>query len=287
MRGERWFFYPPREGDTPLNRNALRSILFCVLALAGLVWSTTLTGQEPGNVPETKAPAATQSAPAPPAASVTLSATTWDPKLDWPWLGKFRAADADLPAPVAGEGRVVFMGDSITQGWRIEGPGSYFPGKPYINRGISGQTTPQMLVRFRQDVIALQPKVVVILAGINDIAGNTGPETLEQIEDNLSSMAELAAANRIQVVMCSVMPAFDFPWRPGLAPAAKVLALNKWIKAYAAEKGHVYVDYHTPMKDERDGLPANLSHDGVHPTAAGYAVMAPLVEAGIEKALAK
>jgi lysophospholipase L1-like esterase len=144
-----------------------------------------------------------------------------------------------------------------------------------------------MLVRFRQDVIALQPKVVVILAGINDIAGNTGPETLEQIEDNLSSMAELAAANRIQVVMCSVMPAFDFPWRPGLAPAAKVLALNKWIKAYAAEKGHVYVDYHTPMKDERDGLPANLSHDGVHPTAAGYAVMAPLVEAGIEKALAK
>lgn len=268
-----------------MNRIPLSTAFLATAALAALLVPAPLSAQEPGNVPETKAPAATQVAPAPPAPPAVLSATTWDPKLDWPWLGRFWAADAALPAPSAGENRVVFMGDSITQGWRIEGPDGYFPGKPYINRGISGQTTPQMLVRFRQDVIALRPKVVVILAGINDIAGNTGPETLEQIEDNLSSMAELAAANRIRVVICSVMPAFDFPWRPGLAPAARVLALNKWIKAYASEKGHIYVDYHTPMKDERDGLPATLSHDGVHPTAAGYAVMAPLVEAGIEKAL--
>ena len=133
--------------------------------------------------------------------------------------------------------------------------------------------------------MSCKPKVVVILAGTNDIAGNTGPETLEQTEDNLASMAELAAANHIRVVLCSVLPAFDFPWKPGLTPAPKILAINAWIKAYAAEKGYVYVDYHTAMKDERDGLPANLSQDGVHPLPAGYAVMAPLVEAGIEKAL--
>jgi lysophospholipase L1-like esterase len=142
-----------------------------------------------------------------------------------------------------------------------------------------------MLLRFRQDVIALQPKVVVILAGINDVAGNTGPETLQQIEDNLTSMAELAAANHVRVVLCSVTPAFDFPWRPGLAPAAKVVTLNAWIKAYATANGHVYVDYHTAMKDERDGLPPALSNDGVHPLPSGYAIMTPLVEAGIEKAL--
>jgi lysophospholipase L1-like esterase len=203
-------------------------------------------------------------------------------KEDFPWLARFKAADLALAPPAAGEDRVVFMGDSITEGWKI---GESFPGKPYINRGISGQTTPQMVLRFRQDVIALKPKVVVILAGTNDIAGNTGPETLEQMEGNLASMAELAAANRIRVVLCSVLPAFDFPWRPGRTPAPKVLELNAWMKAYAAEKGHVYVDYHAAMKDQRDGLPATLSKDGVHPLTAGYAVMTPLVEAGIEKAL--
>jgi lysophospholipase L1-like esterase len=142
-----------------------------------------------------------------------------------------------------------------------------------------------MVLRFHQDVIDLQPKVVVILGGINDIAGNTGTETLEQIEDNLAAMAEMAAEHHIGVVLCSVLPAFDFPWRPGMTPAPKVLTLNTWIKQYAADHGYVYVDYHTAMKDERDGLPPNLSKDGVHPTPAGYAVMAPLVEAGIEKAL--
>jgi lysophospholipase L1-like esterase len=142
-----------------------------------------------------------------------------------------------------------------------------------------------MLVRFRQDVIALKPKAVVILAGINDIAGNTGPMTLEQTEDNLASMADLGTANHIRVVLCSVLPAFDFPWKPGQTPASKVLALNAWMKAYAADKGYVYVDFHTAMKDERNGLSAALSQDGVHPLPAGYAVMAPLVVAGIEKAL--
>jgi lysophospholipase L1-like esterase len=204
---------------------------------------------------------------------------------DFPWLARYKENDLKLAAPTSGENRVVFMGDSITEGWNISGEGNYFPGKPYINRGISGQTTPQMLGRFRQDVIKLQPKVVVILGGINDIAGNTGPMTLEQTEDNLASMAELAAANHIRVVLCSVLPAFDFPWHPGLVPAPKVLALNQWIKAYAAQHGHLYVDYHTAMKDSRDGLPATLSHDGVHPLPAGYAIMAPLVEVEIEKAL--
>jgi lysophospholipase L1-like esterase len=143
-----------------------------------------------------------------------------------------------------------------------------------------------MLVRFHQDVINLQPKVVVILAGINDIAGNTGPMTLEQTENNLASMAELAAAHGIKVVMCSITPAFDFPWRPGLEPAPKVIAVNTWMKAYAAEHGFIYVDYHSAMADERGGLPKTLSNDGVHPTKAGYVIMQPLVEAGIAKALA-
>jgi len=275
--------------------NVKRSAFFTVVALAALVSTTQVTAQEPASVPETKAPAPTQTAPpqnaapgltAPvPAPVAPPSATQYNPKMDWAWLARFKNSDSALSAPAPGENRVVFMGDSITQGWRIEGPNGYFPGKPYINRGISGQTTPQMLVRFRQDVIDLKPKAVVILAGINDIAGNTGPETLEEIEGNLASMAELAAADHIRVVLCSVMPAFDFPWSPGMNPAPKVLALNAWMKSYAAEKGHVYVDYHSAMKDERDGLPAALSHDGVHPLAAGYAVMAPLVEAGIEKAL--
>jgi len=206
-------------------------------------------------------------------------------KNDFGWLAKFKEADLALAAPAPGENRVVFMGDSITEGWHFTGADGFFPGKPYINRGISGQTTPQMLVRFRQDVIALKPKVVVILAGTNDIAGNTGPMTIEQTEDNLASMADLAAANHIRIVLCSVLPAFDYPWKRGLEPAPKILAINAWMKALANEKGYVYVDYHSAMKDEKDGLPLTLSLDGVHPLPAGYTVMKPLVEAGIEKAL--
>lgn len=207
--------------------------------------------------------------------------------VDFGGLERYKADDAALAPAAAGEKRVVFMGDSITDGWKISGPDGSFPGKPYVNRGISGQTTPQMLVRFRQDVIDLRPSVVVILAGTNDLAGNTGPMTLEKTEGNLASMADLATANGIQVVLCSILPAFDYPWSPGLEPAPKIATLNQWIRSYAAEKGYTYVDYHSAMKDDRGGLPMALSKDGVHPLPAGYAVMAPLVEAGIEQALKK
>ena len=186
--------------------------------------------------------------------------------------------------PEKGEKRVVFMGNSITAGW-IRARPEFFKGKPYINRGIGGQTTPQMLVRFRQDVIDLKPAVVVILAGINDIAGNTGPVTLVMIENNLASMAELAMAHGIKVVLSSVLPAYDFPWRPGMQPALKVIALNEWIKQYADDNGCIYLDYFSSMVDERNGLKPEFSRDEVHPTDAGYAVMEPLAEDAINKAL--
>jgi acyl-CoA thioesterase I len=210
--------------------------------------------------------------------------STHDQRLlvDFANLARFENADTTLPPPAAGENRVVFLGDSITQGWHLD---ESFPGKPYINRGISGQTSPQMLIRFRQDVIDLKPKVVIILAGTNDVAGNTGPMTEEQTENNLASMADLAAANGIRVVLCSILPAFDFAWHPGLEPAPKIMKLNEWIKSYAAQKGYPYVDYYAAMKDDRGGLPAALSKDGVHPLPGGYAVMAPLAEAAIERAL--
>ncbi|HKH90278.1 MAG TPA: SGNH/GDSL hydrolase family protein, partial [Gemmatimonadaceae bacterium] len=160
-----------------------------------------------------------------------------------------------------------------------------FPGKSYVGRGISGQTTPQMLVRFRQDVVALKPRVVVILAGINDIAGNTGPSTQAMIADNLMSMTEIAKANGIRVVLSSVLPAYDFPWRRGMEPAPKVVALNAWMKRYAEQAGVVYLDYQSKMADARGGLPAELAYDGVHPTEAGYRLMAPLAEAAIQQAL--
>ncbi len=202
-------------------------------------------------------------------------------KEDFPWLAKFAEANKALPAPAAGENRVVFMGDSITEGWHID---QSFPGKPYVNRGISGQTTPQMVLRFHQDVIALKPKAVVILAGTNDIAGNTGLETNEQIEDYLADMAELARANGIKVIFTSILPVFDYPWTPGLKPAPRILAINAWMKKYAAEHYDIYVDYHSAMKDERNGLPSTLADDGVHPNPAGYAIMVPLVQAAIDKA---
>jgi len=203
---------------------------------------------------------------------------------DWPNLQRYRQANDSLRPPAANERRVVFMGNSITDSWAKFFP-QMFPGKPYIGRGISGQTTPQMLVRFRQDVIALKPAVVVILAGTNDIAGNTGPSTLEMIEDNLMSMTELARANGIRVVLSSVLPVYDYPWKRGLEPAQKIVALNTWIKSYAALVGAVYLDYHSAMADERQGLRSDLTTDGVHPTEAGYRVMAPLVEKAIAQSL--
>lgn len=205
---------------------------------------------------------------------------------DWPDLKRFADDNAALAPPAEGEARVVFMGNSITIGWLHKMPG-FFEGKPYVNRGISGQTTPQMLLRFRQDVIALQPRVVVILAGTNDIAGNTGPMTLEQIRDNLVSMAQLARANGIEPVLCSVLPAYDYPWRPGLNPNLKIPALNAMIEAYAREQNMVYLDYFSAMADARNGLGPDLASDEVHPTLKGYQMMAPLAEKAIAQALEK
>jgi lysophospholipase L1-like esterase len=203
---------------------------------------------------------------------------------DWAALARYQSANAQLGPPKAGERRVVFMGNSITQGWAPLFD-SLFPGKPYVGRGISGQTTPQMLVRFRQDVIALKPQVVVILGGTNDIAGNTGPSTLEMIEDNLASMTELAKANGIRVVIVSVLPAADYPWKRGIEPAPKIIALNAWLKQYAASAGAVYLDLHSAMGDGRGGMRPELSGDGVHPNAVGYALMAKLTAPAIEQAL--
>ena len=213
---------------------------------------------------------------------------------DWPDLARYRDANARVAAPAKNEQRVVFMGDSITDAWVQPRFGAFFPGKPYIGRGISGQTTPQMLLRFRADVIALQPKVAVILAGTNDIAGNTGPITLEETEGNLASMAELARANGIRVVLSSVLPVSNYGRdRDGnpldmriKRPPEKILELNAWIKKFAAEKGHVYLDYLPATADDQGLLKKELSEDGLHPNAAGYAVMAPMAEKMIQAALA-
>ncbi len=204
---------------------------------------------------------------------------------DWPELQRYRDANARLPDAVPGQPRVVFFGDSITEGWGREGSAGFFPGKGWLNRGISGQTTAQMLVRFPQDVLALKPQVVVILAGTNDIAGNTGPSTQAMIEDNLHAMVDLARAHGIAVVLASVLPVSDYPWLPGTAPAPKVRALNTALKRYADAQQLVYLDYYTPMANAAGGLDPQLADDGVHPTAKGYAVMAPLAEAAVTRAL--
>ena len=205
---------------------------------------------------------------------------------DWANTARFKDDNAKIGLPASGEKRIVFMGNSITEGWINSCP-DFFAGKSYVNRGIGGQTTPQMLVRFRPDVINLKPAVVVILAGTNDIAGNTGPSTLEMIMDNLISMAELAKANQIKVVLSSVLPVFDYPWKSGLQPAEKIIALNAMIKTYAEKNGLVYLDYFSATVDERKGLKKELSGDGVHPNLAGYKIMEPLAEAAIQKALSK
>ena len=205
-------------------------------------------------------------------------------RTDWASLARYREANSQLGPPRPGEHRVIFYGNSITDVWARYFD-TMFPGKPYIGRGIGGQTTPQMLVRFRQDVIALRPAVVVILAGTNDIAGNTGPSTLAMIQDNLMSMVELAQANGIRIVLSSVLPAYDYPWRPGLEPAPKIVALNQWMHTYASTHDVVYLDYHSAMADERQGLRVGLSEDGVHPNEAGYRIMVPLVERAITQAL--
>ncbi len=219
-----------------------------------------------------------------PTAAAPLAAQDNRLRDDWASLARYREANGRLGSPRPGEQRVVFYGNSITDVW-AQYFDTMFPGKPYVGRGISGQTTPQMLVRFRQDVIALEPSAVVILAGTNDIAGNTGPSTQAMIEDNVISMVELARANGIRVVLSSVLPAFEYPWRPGLEPAPKIVALNSWMRHYASTHDVVYLDYHPVMADGRQGLRAEFSEDGVHPNQAGYRVMAPLVERAIAEAL--
>jgi lysophospholipase L1-like esterase len=206
---------------------------------------------------------------------------------DFGEMGRYRAANAALAAPAAGEKRVVFFGDSITDIWPLA---KSFPGKPYVGRGIGGQTTRQMLVRFRADVINLKPAAVVILAGTNDIAGNTGPMALEEIEGHYTSLEELARANHIRVVMSSVLPVHNYTPKSlnfyAQRSPEKILALNKWMKDYCALKGCVYLDYFTPMVDSSGMLKKELADDGLHPNPDGYAVMAPLAEAAIQMALA-
>ena len=206
---------------------------------------------------------------------------------DFGQLARYRDANAALKTPAADENRVVFFGDSITDIWKLE---DYFPGKPYLNRGIGGQTTPQMLVRFRQDVIDLHPKAVVILAGTNDIAGNTGPMSPQTIEENYSSLAELARVHGIRVIFSSILPVHNYTPKSqdfyAQRSPEKILELNRWLKDYSAANGLVYLDYFTSLVDDKGLLKKDLADDGLHPNPAGYKIMAPLAEAAIAKALA-
>jgi lysophospholipase L1-like esterase len=243
------------------------------------------------------APPATAAPPAPSAtcpemATALTALMRNDARLrDWPNLARYRDANRLLAPPAAGENRVVFMGDSITDSWPQPRFGEFFTGKPYIGRGISGQTTPQMLIRFRPDVIDLKPKVVVILAGTNDIAGNTGPMTDEEIQNNIASMAVLAKAHGIRVVLSSILPTAAYhPPPTGFPqtvqrPMTRIGAINGWMKKYAAAERHVYLDYFTAMLDKAGLMREDLTNDDLHPNAAGYAVMGPLAEAAIQQAL--
>lgn len=249
------------------------SLLFSLALLAALPLSAQTTPTQ--STPE---PAAQ---PCPQAKQVEQMQAKLD---DWAQLNRYRTVDAALLAPAPGEQRVVFYGDSITDAWgRIRGV--FFPGKPYVNRGISGQTTPQMLVRFQQDVVHLHPAAVVILAGTNDVAGNTGPETPEMIEDNFRSMAAIAHQNHIKVILASILPAFAYPWKPGIQPADEIRSLNAWLKDFSQQDGDTYLDYYTALANPQGGMKAGLSVDGVHPTTEGYAVMSPLAEKAIAEAV--
>ena len=217
-------------------------------------------------------------------AALAAASKAWEEQrlaFDFGGLCRYREANAKLPAATAH--RVVFMGDSITQAWIEEDPGLFTD--DVIDRGVSGQTTPQMLVRFRQDVIDLHPAVVHILAGTNDIAGNTGPTTLRNIQNNIQSIVELAQAHHIRVILATLTPAAAYPWRPSVQPVDSIRALNDWIKAYAKQNGLTYVDYFTPLDDGHRGFTAKLSIDGVHPNAQGYAVMDKLAREAIKQAL--
>ena len=256
-----------------------------VAAIVGIIMACSFAGSA-------QAPAA-QNAPPPlpnctELAAALRSVAASDARLrDWAQFGRYHEDNRTVSGV-----DVVFMGDSITDFWQRPQFGSFFSNKRYLDRGISGQTTPQMLVRFRADVLAFKPKVVVILAGTNDIAGNTGPTIDEMIEDNLTSMSELAVANHAKVVLSSITPVSDYHLgsptatpQTFLRPMARIRAVNEWIKKYAAAHGHVYLDYFSSMTDDKGLLKAEFSADDLHPNAAGYAVMAPLAQAAIDKAL--
>ncbi|WP_224490056.1 SGNH/GDSL hydrolase family protein [Robertkochia flava] len=202
---------------------------------------------------------------------------------DWPDLKRYAAANREI-AEQQNYPKVVFMGNSITEVWADHHP-EFFREHQIAGRGISGQTTPQMLIRFTPDVIDLRPKIAVILAGTNDIAGNTGYASVKMITDNIKAMAQLAQANGIRVVLCSILPVYDYAWRPGLEPVEKISQVNAWIKDFAGENNHIYVDYFSALSDEKKGMKKIYSEDGVHPNAAGYRVMEPIVLKGIERAL--
>jgi len=262
---------------------------------------TVVSAQTPAQLPAGQAPpsaagtppATAANASCPEMATALTAVMARDVRLrDWPDMTRYRESNRTLSAPAAGEARVVFMGDSITDGWQQPRYGGFFPGKPYVDRGISGQTTPQMLVRFRRDVVDLKPKAVVILAGTNDIAGNTGPMTNEEIQGNLASMSELAHAHNIKVVMSSVTPVSEYHIANPRAvpqttarPMERIKALNEWMKSYAAAHGDVYLDYFTAMIDDKGLMRTELTEDDLHPNAKGYAIMAPLAEAAIARAL--
>jgi lysophospholipase L1-like esterase len=243
------------------------------------------------------AAAQTAQAPAPPVpdcpdvARAIRDMMTNDTRLrDWPNLTRYRQADADL-ARSGDAVPVVFLGDSITDRWDDEGSGGFFPGRHYVNRGIGGQTTPQMLIRLRPDVLSHHPKVMVLLAGTNDIAGNTGPMSDEDVEQNVAAIAELSAANGVKVVLAGILPISDYHQKPDQVPQvirrpmSRIAAINAWIKQYAAEHGHVFLDYAPGISDARGMLKAEFSEDDLHPNALGYAQMAPLAEAAIAKAM--
>lgn len=204
---------------------------------------------------------------------------------DWQNLERYREENIKLMKEKSGEkSRVVFMGNSITEGWLYLSP-EFFKDKPYVNRGISGQTTPQMLLRFRQDVINLNPEIVVILAGANDIAGNTGPATNEMIMENIISMCDLAKSNHIKIILCSILPAYDFPWNPGLKPYLRIIEINKLIKDYCTKNNIYFLDFYWQMCDENNGMKKEFSEDGVHPNSSGYKVMNSIAEKAISKVL--
>ena len=242
--------------------------------LAGLLPPAPVRGQL---VPEFKPPKANCCLPS---AAQSLA----DQLQDWNQIGRYHEDDVRLQAQPVEKGRVVFLGDSITDGWKLA---QYFPGKPFLNRGIGGQTTPQMLVRFYPDVINLHPAAVIILAGINDIARNTGPETLEMIEDNFRAMCELAQNHSIKVVLCPLLPVSDYTQHKQTdhRPPSDILKLNDWLRRYAAEIRAEVADYYSVLVDGHGMLKEGYSEDGLHPNDRGYTLMAPLAEAAIERAL--